>query len=264
MDVIRAVLSDVYSNLPALQAVLSDIESAGATEIVCLGNVVGLGPNPVDCLALLLERSQVFLKGHMERCLLGEVEPAGFRNLAALDWHRNQLVPGILSWPTKRRRWEAIRSAPRVHRVDGWTFCHTSPAEWDCGVPLYPLNMGSTTQDEHRENFSTFERALLTGASRGTFVFDEQIATLPRDELFVTQVWRDGLESVQVPIEGKTVVHVGSVGRPGDRDPRACYVLVEGSTVTWRRVEYDVEETIQASEGLPLHPNYSAWLREGI
>ena len=75
-----AVISDIHSNLEALQAVLADIEERGVKEIICLGDIVGYGPNPKECLDLVRKRCRVTLMGNHDHALL--YEPTNF-NLPA-------------------------------------------------------------------------------------------------------------------------------------------------------------------------------------
>ena len=88
---IEAVISDVHANLAALQAVLEDIDSIGVDRIVCLGDTVGYGPDPADCLRLVMERCDLALLGNHEFAVLHDAD--GFNPIAeaAIQWTRDQI-----------------------------------------------------------------------------------------------------------------------------------------------------------------------------
>ena len=86
----RALISDIHSNIEALQAVLADIREQGATEIYCLGDVVGYGPNPRECIDEVMKTDVCLLGNHDQGALF---DPEGFNTGAerAIFWTRSQL-----------------------------------------------------------------------------------------------------------------------------------------------------------------------------
>src|SRR5437660_10094991 len=124
-----AIISDIHSNLEALTAVLDDAEAHDVDEIVCLGDVVGYGPSPIEVVDLVRERASACVRGnHDEALVTGGV---GFRGIArdAIDWTRTVLQPGFFSGAGARRRWEWITHLPDRHEVGPDLFLHGSPRD---------------------------------------------------------------------------------------------------------------------------------------
>ena len=107
----KAIISDIHSNLEALQAVLGDIASQNVQEIYCLGDVVGYGPNPRECVDLVMKCKVVLLGNHDQGAMF---DPEGFYPPAerALFWARAQLEAAIDTRQDRERRWEFL---PRQH-----------------------------------------------------------------------------------------------------------------------------------------------------
>ena len=100
-----AIVSDIHSNIEALSVVLDDIEKLGITDILCLGDVVGYGPNPLECVDLIMERCKVTLKGNHDEALVHGAYAFNLRAQKAIEWTRDQLKPGFFSGSAVRRRW---------------------------------------------------------------------------------------------------------------------------------------------------------------
>ncbi len=97
-----AIISDIHGNLEALQAVLADIDAQGATDVFCLGDVVGYGPDPRDCLDLVMKRCRVTVLGNHDHAVVYTPASWGFNPNArrAITWTRGQMAPPS---PTTRR-----------------------------------------------------------------------------------------------------------------------------------------------------------------
>jgi predicted phosphodiesterase len=104
---VKAIISDIHSNLEALQAVLADIKAQGITEIYCLGDVVGYGPNPRECIDLVMDAKLVILGNHDQGAMF---DPDGFNGPAekAIFWTRAQLESAPDSKANRERRWEFL------------------------------------------------------------------------------------------------------------------------------------------------------------
>ncbi len=122
----RALISDIHSNLEALEAVLEDIHQQGISEVYCLGDIVGYGPNPRECLEKVMELDLCILGNHDEAVLF---LPEDFNLVAlrAIVWTRDQL---------KGRRGESaavmrdfLGELPRIHTEGEFMFVHGSPRE---------------------------------------------------------------------------------------------------------------------------------------
>ena len=99
-----AVISDLHSNIEALTKVMEDIESIGVTDIVCLGDIVGYGPNPLECVDLVMQKCRYSLKGNHDEALVHGAYAFNLRAQKAIEWTRDQLKPGFFSGSAVRRR----------------------------------------------------------------------------------------------------------------------------------------------------------------
>jgi predicted phosphodiesterase len=122
---VKAIISDIHSNFEALQAVLKDIEQQGVSEIYCLGDIVGYGPNPRECLDLVMKCKIVILGNHDQGAMF---DPDGFNGPAerAIFWTREQLESVTEGRQAKERRWEFLAERPRSVRENGLLFVHGS------------------------------------------------------------------------------------------------------------------------------------------
>jgi diadenosine tetraphosphatase ApaH/serine/threonine PP2A family protein phosphatase len=242
-----AIISDVHANLEALSAVLADARRQGASAIYCLGDVVGYGPDPRECVDAVMGCQVVIMGNHDQGALF---DPPGFSPVAerAIFWTRAQLEASSDSRQAREKRWEFLAERPRSHREDGYLFVH--------GSARNPLNEYVFPEDVYNQRkmeriFALVERYCFQGHTHVPGVFVEQAP----DDLYqfhspeeVGHSWRlDGR---------KTLCNVGSVGQPRDGDPRACYVLLDSDTIRFRRVEYDLEATIKKIYSIPDLENF--------
>ena len=227
-----AVLSDIHSNLVALDAVLAH---AGAVDAVWhLGDVVGYGPEPNGVVARLSERSAVGVLGNHDAAALGGPEIDWFNPdaRAAAVWTRDTIDVPTGSW---------LREQPVTREVDGVTLVHGSPRD--------PLREYITTRDVAIANLDAL------GTAVGLHGHTHVAAAFVRTERGV---------DVTIPADGETVhlderptlLNPGSVGQPRDGDARAGYAILDlpGRAMTWHRVPYDIPRTQSAmrAAGLPV------------
>ncbi len=222
-------MSDSHSNLEALEAVLKDIDSQNVDEIYCLGDLVGYGPNPIEVTDLVIKRVKVCLLGNHDQATL--FDPEGFNAGAeqAIYWTREQLESSGDARASKR--WDFLGELPRQRREDDFLFVH--------GSPRNPLNEYVFQEDIYDEKkmerlFAVVPKYCFQGHTHVPGVFTESREFLVPHEIDYTYTLGPA----------KAMINVGSVGQPRDRDPRSCYVILEGNIVTFRRVEYDFEKTI--------------------
>lgn len=252
-----AVISNIHGNLEALQVVLEDIEEQGVHRIICLGDLVIYGPNPVECVDTIFQCADVVLRGHCEESLVW-----GFANWTAHaaaksgEWCVDLLKPTPVSDHHARRRWERLTDLPLRHTEGTDLFVHGSPRDPSCEY----INIGDVTSDWERQKmdeiFSLFERRLFVGHTRVPCVITEDRRVFTDTEL---------CHHYEPADLGKIIVNVGSVGRPGDRDNRTCYVIVDGDEITWRRLAYDLDETAQKIRATSqLDDKFAKWLAEGF
>ena len=250
-----AVLSDIHGNLEALRAVLADAERQGARAVYCLGDVVGYGPNPRECLDLAGGFRLTLLGNHDQGALF---DPVGFCGPAerAIFWTRGELESSPEPWQARERRWEFLAECPRRHRENGFLYVH--------GSARNPLNEYVFPEDIYNQRkmeriFALVERYCFQGHTHVPGVFIEQAP----DDLYQFNA-PDEIDYCHRLDGRKTLVNVGSVGQPRDGDPRACYVLLDSDTLRFRRVEYDVEQTVRKIHAVPeLDRVLGDRLREG-
>jgi diadenosine tetraphosphatase ApaH/serine/threonine PP2A family protein phosphatase len=239
---VKALISDIHSNLEALQAVLEDIRKHPVEGVYCLGDIVGYGPNPRECVDLVMDCKVVLLGNHDQGAMF---DPDGFNPSAerAIFWTRAQLEAPGEDRHKKERRWEFLAERPRMHREDKYLFVH--------GSARNPLNEYVFPEDIYNQRkmeriFALVDRYCFQGHTHVPGIFTETMQFHAPDEIdYVYQL--NGR---------KTLCNVGSVGQPRDGDSRACYVLLDKETIRYRRVEYDVETTIRKIYEIPDLENF--------
>lgn len=227
-----AVISDIHSNLEALNAVIDHIDALGCREIVCLGDIVGYGPDPEACVDVTMERCGVVLRGNHDDALFRPV--LDFNPVArnAINFTRKIMKPGLVRAGKKAKRWEFLRHLPLQHSRGDWLFVHASPND-----PLKEYLLKTDLLFCREKIIEALDRTphiAFVGHTHIPGVFDERLRFHePRN-----------LEDGFYPFEsGKTIVNVGSVGQPRDHDPRACFVTIESDGVRYHRVDYDFRAT---------------------
>lgn len=216
------VISDVHANLVALEAVLAD---AGHWDVIwSLGDIVGYGPEPNECIARLSAEKHLAIAGNHDWAVLGKLELEDFNHDArrAILWTREQLNPLSLAY---------LQALPETLVEGDFTLAHGSPRSpiWE-----YLLSPGAA-----KANFDYFQTPVcLVGHTHIPLRFRD----LPGK-----------LCQVILPQEGEVfplgpereIINPGGVGQPRDGDPRAAYLLLdtEERTLEYRRVSYDIAET---------------------
>lgn len=220
-----AVVSDVHGNLEALSAVLSDAASQGALGILCLGDLVGYGADPVACVELLGERGARMVAGNHEHGALGRLDLRWFNSAAraAALWTREQLGSDHADYLSRLGLHATVGEATCVHASPH------RPEEWDYLI---------SDEDGFRV-FGDFEtRICFVGHSHRPAVWS--LGSGGPDHEDLAGPTHHGRQ-IDFHDGRRYIVNVGSVGQPRDRDPRAAYILwdEEGRRVTLRRVGYD-------------------------
>ncbi|HEX8855967.1 MAG TPA: metallophosphoesterase family protein [Thermoleophilaceae bacterium] len=229
-----ALLSDVHGNLPAFKAVLEDVERSGADTIWCLGDLVGYGAQPDECVALARETCDVCLVGNHDLVVLGKLDIATFSANAAVAarWTQDQI-----SNDTR----EFLAALESLDETGPLSIYHASPRD-----PVW-------------------EYVLSTLAAADCMdVMDARVGAIGHSHV---ALWfhRDGEGSASGEVaqggtkldisDGEWLINPGGVGQPRDGDPRAAWLLLDTGdwSADWRRVEYPIEEAAGAIEqaGLP-------------
>ncbi|MGI9013385.1 MAG: metallophosphoesterase family protein [Phycisphaerales bacterium] len=239
-----ALISDIHGNLEALTAVLADIEKREVGRIICLGDIVGYGPNPIECVDLVAERCEWALIGNHDFGVL--YEPTNFNVAAeqAAYWTRQQFERQEDS-EASARRWDFLGRL-RVRVVEG-QFLHVH------GSPRRPINEYVFPEDainspmKMQQLFERIERVCLVGHTHVPGIFtDEPDFYAPPD-----------LDYVYTFLEGeKAIVNPGSVGQPRDLNPKASYAVIDEQRVEFYRLEYDVEAVVAKIKAIPELADY--------
>lgn len=246
-----ALISDIHGNLEALEAVLEDMAAFPVDRIVCLGDVIGYGPDPRECLERV-KRCDFVLLGNHEHGLL--FEPDHFNEYArnALEWTRNELNSNAHAKEDNYGLWTFVDSF-QTEQVEGdWHFVHGTPRD---ATNEYLLPPDALDRTKMGEIFSAQKARISFGGHTHVPGLFAQGAAFRHQS--------DCGERVALP-EGRAHVNIGSVGQPRDGDPRACYALLDGNEVLFRRVEYDFVKTMRKIAANPMLDDYLAKrLRKG-
>lgn len=238
-----AILSDVHGNLEALQAVLADLRRERAEKIAFLGDAVGYGANPGECLLLLRERTEFLVAGNHDWGAVGLTDVSYFNTAAkaAVLWTGGEL--------SEEDRTFLLR-LPLVHQAGGITFVHATPnepGEWNY-IYTYP---------EAEEAFrSLAEELAFVGHSHSPVI----LAKKGKESMFALERGAAVLER-----GFRYIINVGSVGQPRDGNPQAAYGLYDEGERKFllKRVPYDIATTQEKIIRAGLPPSLARRLAEG-
>jgi len=225
--VVVLVISDIHANLEALSAVLA--AAPPHDEVWCLGDVVGYGPDPNECVERMQALSHTCLAGNHDWAALGKLGLGDFNDAARIanEWTQAQLTAPSRAY---------LDALPvRIERA-GFTLLHASPREpvWE-----YVLDLGCA-----RANFDHFETDVcLLGHSHIPLAFEQQAAGgRCRAAPEFLGSGPSGTYSVALGAR-RLLLNPGSVGQPRDGDPRASYALLDTERMSWevQRVTYAVD-----------------------
>jgi diadenosine tetraphosphatase ApaH/serine/threonine PP2A family protein phosphatase len=231
-----AIVSDIHSNYTALETVLAAIGSVD--QCWNLGDTIGYGPRPNECMAAIRPLSDVMIAGNHDLACIGALDLRDFNADArtANLWNGQQLLP---------EHHEALAALPPRRDVDErFLVVHGSPRE-----PVWEYLLSSTQAEE---NFPLFpQQVCFVGHSHVPLVFLSDAAGACTD----LRLPDDG-EVLEIQPDARYFINPGSVGQPRNHDPRAAYAILDtaAGTVTFRRVAYDIETTQRQMReaGLPV------------
>jgi diadenosine tetraphosphatase ApaH/serine/threonine PP2A family protein phosphatase len=270
-----AIISDIHGNLEALQTVLADIDRRGVDEIICLGDILGYGPDPLACVDLVARRCAWSLMGNHDYAVL--YEPTNFNSVArqAAYWTRAQLDAAAEADPESgNRRLDFLnRIRPRVRYQGAYICVHGSVRK-----PINEYVFETDVMDDPRKMREIFDRIddqVLIGDRRvcgrcivghthvpGIFQWtDDDGADFTRASHLGGVGQADPLDDIggvededKDPFlvgfhvfdpEEKSIVNPGSVGQPRDLDERASYAILDTTTedhrVDFFRLPYDID-----------------------
>lgn len=233
-----AIISDIHSNLEALDAVISDIRSRRADRIVCLGDIVGYGADPEACIGMVRTNAEFAVLGNHDWAIVHREDPG---------WRRrfNPMAVEVATWTAEKLSAEDLgylSALPLKVSRDNMMFVHSAPrnpTEWDYVFTAFEAR-------HYTKHFT--ERLCFIGHSHvpGVYSLDADV---------------NGYSPV-----GRCIINVGSVGQPRDGDWRASYGLLDTVAGTYDnlRIEYDVDAAMKKilQAGLPL--NLAKRLKKGV
>ena len=264
-----ALISDIHANLEALEAVLAHIDGQRVDRIVCLGDIIGYGPDPVACVDIVAKRCEFALMGNHDFAAL--YEPTNFNQVAeqAAYWTRFQLESEA-SPDEARRRWSFLNGL-RVRVARDRDFAEPTAADptgrypYLCvhGSPRRPINEyifpddGDRSQTKMASIFDRFDHVCLVGHTHCPGVFTETSAG-EGDDLVYEFYRPTELEGARYQIRAgtKVIVNPGSVGQPRDGIVDASYAILDTDAsregiVEFHRLPYDVQTTVDKIKRIP-------------
>ena len=250
----RALISDIHGNLEALDAVLGDIAAQDINEIFCLGDIVGYGPDPRECIDRVMQSCRVTLLGNHDEGALRNLARPSIPAGRTVDWTWKQLAD-----PTDRINNEIrkgfLTHLPHSYEIGSYQFVHGSPRS-PLSEYVFPEDIYNYRKVE--DLFLLVRRCCFQGHTHVPGIITENFEHFTPEE--INGDYRLGA--------AKLMVNVGSVGQPRDGDDRACYVIldddpeqdagdrasedgmaVRSPRITYRRVPYDFEKTIRKING---------------
>lgn len=290
-----AIISDIHGNLEALTAVFAEIDRRGIVDVLCLGDVLGYGPNPLECLDLVRQRCRVTIMGNHDFAVL--YEPYNFNTgaEAAAFWTRSQLdgepdpqkkaerwqylagLPVRKEFSQENRRYQAVHASPR-RPINEYVFpddIYTNPSKF--GVLFERLGVSQQQQQQLMISSDGFNGAtskeIPTAVPAGStarvcFIGHTHVpgVFLPGPDFYSPDEidYRFTLTG-----EGKAMVNVGSVGQPRDRDPRSSFAILStppggDAIIEFVRLEYDMQATKRKVEEIEALDDFlGARLLEG-
>lgn len=241
-----AVISDIHSNLTAFQAVLQDIEARGGFErIWCLGDIVGYGPDPKECIELLRQHDHICVAGNHDWGALGKIGIDDFNPEAAIacHWTGQQL---------KQEDVDYLANLPLKVNEGDFTLAHGSPREpiWEYVVSIPVAKV----------SFNCFQTNYCLVGHSHVPLFFESIA--PNGDCLVHEF------PVNTPLSldgNRLIINPGGVGQPRDSDPRASYAIYDSDRrAIWHyRVAYDIASVQQRMRECELPYGLAARLSHG-
>ncbi len=228
-----AVISDIHSNLPALEAVLSDVGRSDPDQVWCLGDVVGYGAHPDACTKLVSEVVEVCLAGNHDLVVSGELDVRYFAMSAgaAARWTLKKVQQSTRDF---------LAGLAPLGQMAGVGLYHASPRDpvWEYVLSISQAGECLDVQQQ---------RVCLIGHSHVACYFARNGGET---------IGEQALHGAELAMaEGEWLVNPGSVGQPRDGDPRAAYLMLDTETwaATFRRVEYPIDEAAKAiiDAGLP-------------
>ncbi|MEZ5965794.1 MAG: metallophosphoesterase family protein [Planctomycetota bacterium] len=242
-----AFISDIHSNMEALSVCLERIRALGADRIVCLGDVIGYGPEPREALLTVMQEAEFSLLGNHEEGCMFYAPDFNPRARAAIEWTKDQLNRRDRPRDENMRMWKYIGEMKKTVREDGLLFVHGSPKD---PVKEYIVPRDAQDRDKMAD---WFERM---GDAKLCFVGHSHVPGLYLERGEYQSPGQCGQRFV--PGDQRAIVNIGSVGQPRDGDPRLSFATYDGREVAFHRLEYDYQATMAKIRAVEALPEYLA------
>lgn len=220
------IISDIHGNLLALEKVLERGRSEGCDKFICLGDIVGYGPFPNECVELVKNNCDIVLMGNHDHAAIGHTSTSYFNIYAkmAIEWTATELTPSTRLF---------LEGLPFRHEERDISFMHSTPVkpeEWN-----YVLNLSEAEYNLKRSE----SKMCFIGHSHVAVIFVQRFDGKIR-------AFRDGI--VDIAPDSRYIINVGSVGQPRDGNPAASFGIYDTESARYQliRQEYDVSKTQQA------------------
>jgi predicted phosphodiesterase len=220
-----AVISDIHGNFEALKRVIKNIEQSKVDKIMCLGDMIGYGPQPEEVVQLIIENQIDCILGNHERALIDDQRLNTFSSNAktSLEITRNLISEKTVAF---------IRNLSINHVLDDFLFVHGTPPD---SVSTY---FDRLSDEEYEHIFQELQQTVaFVGHTHDPICFASA------GNIFCHQFLKIGENPLKQGL--KYIINVGSVGQPRDGNPNAKYVIFdsERTTVYLRYVDYDIDKT---------------------
>ncbi|MEO1236839.1 MAG: metallophosphoesterase family protein [Planctomycetota bacterium] len=235
-----AIISDIHGNVDALNTVMADIEARGIEQVVCLGDIIGYGPDPTACLDVVMDRCVFAMMGNHDFAVL--YEPTSFNTSAeqASFWTRKQFEDEPDA-DKRRKRFEYLGNLLIRRWYDGALWVHASPRR-PINEYIFPDDVVAAP-NKMQAIFDRIETRAFCGHTHVTGVFTDEPDFYPPSDL--------GESAYAFRDDEKCIVNPGSVGQPRDRDPRASYAVLHDDRVEFVRLDYDIQAVIDKIAAIP-------------
>ncbi len=230
-----AYISDLHSNIQAVEALEKDLKEKRIDEIRCLGDIVGYGARPKEVVEWVMENYKISLRGNHDT-LVSDAEHIIILHpevLEVAEWTVDQLEDKHLDF---------LRNLEKDYEEENTILTHDEPCIPGSMYYVTKLKDAKDTLSSYTEQFCFYGHTHLPK------IFVKNIKTKEVNEIITTKY--------KIKDEEQYLVNVGSVGQPRDKDPRLCYLIhdTEDKTLEYIRVEYDVEGAYKdiKNAGLPV------------
>ncbi len=238
-----AIISDIHGNLEALTVVMEEIRRRNITNICCLGDVIGYGPNPLECLDTVIENCEFTIMGNHDFAIF--YEPFNFNTAAenAAYWTRQQFESDP-DRTRRNRRWRYLGGMQTRMMHERFMAVHGSPRR-PINEYIFPDDIYSASQ-KIALIFERVSHLCFVGHTHVPGVFVAQPDFYSPDDL----------NNRYDITEEKAVINVGSVGQPRDHDPRSSFVILHPGHVEFIRMAYDINTTVDKVRSIDALDNF--------